>query len=90
MSLLLSALGIWRRWPFVLLLAGVWAASAMLYLSGVCGAPLYLLGLLQFGGALAVKRGRPRVAWLLLTPLFLGTLFMVYLVSLSLFTPFQP
>lgn len=87
MSLLVSALGIWRKLPVALVLAGVWTIPATLYLGAAFGFPLYLLSLLQFGGAYAVYKGRPQIVWYLLIPLFLVTLYMTYLTSLSLFGP---
>jgi hypothetical protein len=87
LSLLVSALGIWKKWPIALILAGIWAGPATIYLSFASGIPLYLLGLLQFGGAYAVYKDKPRIAWILLIPLLMATLFMAYLTSLSLLNP---
>ena len=89
-SLLLSALGIWKKWPLALILAGVWTVPATYYLSAVFGFPLYLISLLQLVGAYAVNNGKPRIAWYLLIPLLLSTLFMTYLTSLSLFPVTRP
>ena len=89
-SLLISALGIWKKWPIALILAAVWTVPATYYLSAVFGFPLYLISLLQFGGAYALHKGNARLAWLLLIPLLLSTLFMTYLTSLSLFAPTRP
>ncbi len=89
-SLLLSALGIWKKWPIALILAGIWTIPATYYLSGVFHIPLYLISLLQFIGAYALHKGNPRLAWFLLIPLLLSTLFMIYLTSLSLFAPTRP
>lgn len=89
-SLFVSALGIWKKWPIALILAGIWAVPATYYLSAAFGFPLYLISLLQFIGAYAVYKGNTRLAWLLLIPLLLFTLFMTYLTSLSLFAPTRP
>ncbi len=89
-SLLISALGIWKKWPIALILAGIWAVPATYYLSAAFGFPLYLISLLQFVGAYAVYKGNTRLAWLLLIPLLLFTLFMTYLTSSSLFVPTRP
>jgi hypothetical protein len=75
LSLAISALAIWKKWFALLIFAGVWAFPAM----------FYLIGLLQFGGAYAVYKSKPRIAWFLLIPLFLATLFMMYLTLFSLF-----
>jgi len=89
-SLLISALGIWKKWPIALILAGIWTIPATYYLSGGFHVPLYLISLLQFIGAYALHKGHPRLAWFLLIPLLLSTLFMIYLTSLSLFSPTRP
>lgn len=83
LSLLISALGIWKKRPVALVLAGVWTIPATVYLAVAFGFPLYLISLLQFGGAYAVHKGRPQIAWYLLIPLLLVTLYMTYLTSLS-------
>jgi len=85
LSLLVSALGIWKKWPIALILAGVWTIPATLYLGAAFGIPLYLLSLLQFGGAYAVYKGKLQIAWVLLIPLGLVTLYMTYLTSFSFF-----
>lgn len=84
-SLLLSALGIWKKWAPALIFAGVWGFFATYYLSAALRMPLYLIGLLQFGSAYAVQKGNARIAWLLLTPLLLSTLFMTTITMVSLF-----
>lgn len=85
LSLLVSALGIWKKWPVALVLAGLWTIPATVYLGAAFGLPLYLLSLLQFGGAYAVYKGRPLIAWYMLIPLCLVTLYMTYLTSFSMF-----
>ena len=89
-SLLLSALGIWKKWPLALIFAGIWGAFAMYYLSAAFNLPLYLIGLLQFGSAYAVHKGNTRIAWLLLIPLLLSTLFMTTITMISLFESRSP
>jgi hypothetical protein len=84
-SLGISALAIWKKWFVLLVFAGVWTVPATFYLSAAFGFPLYLIGLLQFGGAYAVYKGKTRIVWLLLIPLLLATLFMMYLTLFSLF-----
>ena len=84
-SLLFSVLAIWKKWPWLLIVAGLWTIPATIYLSFASGLPLYLISLLQFGGAYAVFKGKTRLAWLLLIPLLLSTLFMTYLTSFSFF-----
>jgi len=84
MSLLVSALGIWKKWPIALILAGVWTISATFYVSAAFGFPFYLISLLQFGGAYAVYKEKPRIAWYLLIPLLLVAVFMTCLTLLSI------
>ena len=88
-SLLVSALGIWKKWPLALILAGVWTVPATYYLGAAFGLPLYLISLLQFGGAYAVQKGKSHIAWYLLIPLLLSTLFMMYLIFFSLLAPIR-
>jgi hypothetical protein len=85
LSLLVSALGIWKKWWFAMVLAGLWTIPATVYLSAASGLPLFLLCLFQFGGAYAVYKGKPYIAWYLLIPLLLVTIYMTYLTSFSLF-----
>ena len=85
-SLLISALGIWKKWPIALILAAVWTVPATDYLSGSYHVPFYLISLLQLAGAYAVNNKNPRIAWYLLIPLLLFTVFMLYLTALSVFT----
>ena len=79
LSLLVSVLGIWKKWPVALVLAGLWAAPANYYLSAAFDLPLYWIGLFQFGAAYAVYKDNKRIAWFLLIPLLLLTLVMVFL-----------
>lgn len=89
-SLLLSVLGIRKRWPLALIIAGIWGFFATYYISAALRMPLYLIGLLQFGSAFAVYKGNPRNAWLLLIPLLLSTLFMTTITMISLFESRSP
>lgn len=73
---LIAALGIWKKWPIALILAGIWAAPATYYLSAGSGLPLYLTALFVFGAAVAVYRNKIRLAWFLLTPLFFFSVWM--------------
>jgi len=84
-SLSLSRLGIWKKWIALLIVAGVLTVPFMFYLSIATGLPLYLLGLLQFGAAYAVRKQKIGLAWSLLIPLLLATLLMAYLTYYSYF-----
>jgi hypothetical protein len=72
-SLLLSALGIWRKWPWLLVVAGLFTITEMIYFSLGSGLPFYLMALLQFYGAYVLRKGNARLAWILLIPLLLIT-----------------
>jgi hypothetical protein len=84
-SLLLSGVGIWKKWIALLIIGGLWTIPFMFYLSTASGLPLYLLALLQFGAAYAVKKQKIGLAWSLLIPLLLATLFMAYLTFYGYF-----
>ena len=84
-SLLLSGLGIWKKWIALLIIAGILTVPFMFYLSIASGLPLYLLGLLQFGAAYAVRKQKIGLAWGLLIPLLLATLLMAYLTFYGYF-----
>ena len=84
-SLSLSGLGIWKKWIALLIVAGILTVPFMFYLSIATGLPLYLLALLQFGAAYAVRKQKYALAWGLLIPLLLATLLMTYLTFYSYF-----
>ncbi len=88
-SLSLSALGIWKKSIIWLILAGVLTIPFTFYPTAASGLPLYLLALLQFGAAYAVRKQRIGLAWGLLIPLVLVTLFVVYLTFYALFAARQ-
>ncbi len=75
-SLLLSALGIWKKWPLLLVLGGFWTIPFTFYISAALGLPIFLIALLQFVAIYALKKENSRVAWLLLIPLAITTAFM--------------
>mgnify|MGYP001184964982 CR=1 FL=1 len=81
---LLAALGVWKKWPIALIVAGIWSLPATYYLSAALGFPLYLTALFVFGAAYAVAKSKIRIAWLLLIPLFLFTLWMTILTIYGL------
>ena len=84
-SLLVSALGIWKKRPWLLVVAGLLTIPATLYIGLAIGLPLYLLSILQFIGAYYVHKGKPHIAWYLLVPLFLFALQMTYATFYNLF-----
>jgi hypothetical protein len=72
-SLLLSALGIWKRLPWLLAVAGLFTITVTIYYSLATGIPFYLMALFQFYGAYVLRKGKTRLAWILLIPLLLFT-----------------
>jgi len=77
-SLLLSALGIWKRWWWLLIVAGLFTITETIYHTLITGLPLYLMALFQFYGAYIVRKGKPRLAWALLIPLMIFTSIFAY------------
>lgn len=84
-SLSLSALGIWKKWILWLIVAAILTIPFTFYLTVASGLPLYGMALLQFGAAYAVKKQKIGLAWGLLVPLALTTLFMIYLTFFAFF-----
>lgn len=84
-SLSLSALGIWKKWIAWLVIAGILTIPFTYYLTKASGLPLYLIALLQFVAAFAVNKQKTGLAWGLLVPLALTTLFMAYLTFFAFF-----
>lgn len=77
-SLLLSALGIWKKWSWLLAVAGLFTITETIYHSLATGLPFYLMVLFQFYGAYVLRKGNPRLAWILLTPLLLFTSYFAF------------
>lgn len=84
-SLLLSAFAIKQNRMVWLVIAGVLTIPFTYYLTIASGQPVYLLALLQFAAAYAVNRQKIALAWGLLVPLALTTLFMAYLTFFTFF-----
>lgn len=83
-SLLLSAVAIWKKWPWMLALAGLFTVTVTIYHSLILGLPLYLLALLQFYGVYVLRKGNTRLAWMLLFPLLLFTANFAYFSIINL------
>jgi hypothetical protein len=78
-SLLLSALGVWKEKYWLVLLGAVLFIPFSYYLSGAPGSyrlPLFL-PLFQAFSAVAVREKQKRWAWLLLLPAGLAALYIV-------------
>lgn len=85
-SLLLAALGIWRKKPLVLIIAGVWAIPATYYISAGTRLPFYLTALFLFGAAYAVYQEKIRTAWLLLIPFVPLAVWMTVFTLINIFS----
>jgi hypothetical protein len=77
-SLLLSALAIWKKLPWLLVVAGLFTITMTIYSSLATGLPFYLLALFQFYGAYVFRKGKVRLTWILLIPLLLFTSFFAF------------
>lgn len=75
-SLLLSIVGIWKRWLPAIIISGVWSIPATYYLSVGSRLPIYLTAVFVFGAAFAVHKEKIRTAWMLLIPLFFWAVWM--------------
>jgi hypothetical protein len=84
-SLLLSAFAIKQNRIVWLVIAGVLTIPFTYYLTMASGQPVYLMALLQFAAAYAVSKQKMALAWGLLVPLALTTLFMTYLTLYAFF-----
>jgi hypothetical protein len=83
-SLLLSALSIWKKWPWLLVIAGLFTITETIYFSLLSNLPLYLMALLQFYGSYVLRKGNARLAWILLIPLLIFTAFLSYVTIKNL------
>ena len=81
-SLLLSVVGLTLRKPWLLVIAGMVAMPFSWYLSGypALGISVIFLPFFQFASAWALKRAKKRLAWVLLAPLAIITLFLAVVV----------
>jgi hypothetical protein len=82
LSLAISAIGILKKWPWMLVAGGLVCAPFALYLSGF---PVFrfialLLPFFQFGAAWAVHAKRKYLAWILLLPMIGVSVFLAIIV----------
>lgn len=83
-SLVVSALGVWKEKYWLVLLGAVLFIPFSYYLSGAPGSyrlPLFL-PVFQVFSAVAVREKQTRWAWLLLTPAALAALYIVLVAVL--------
>jgi hypothetical protein len=82
LSLTVSGTGIIKKWPWFLVGGGVLCVPFSFYLSGypVPRFLAFLLPLFQFGAAWAVHFNRTKLAWVLLLPLVIFSLFLASIV----------
>jgi len=79
-SILLSIAGLLMKKPNLLMIVGVICIPFTYYLSGGFRNPAVILPLLQFGSAFAIRRHQMRVAWLLIAPLLIVSLWLASVV----------
>lgn len=79
-SILLSIAGILMKKPTFLFIAGVALIPFTYYLSNGLRNPLVVMPLFQFASAFAIRRGNTRLAWLLLLPFLVVTLWLASVV----------
>jgi hypothetical protein len=82
-SLLLSALAIGKKWPWLLVVAGIFTITMMVYFSLLSSLPFYLLAVFQFYGAFVLRKGNTRLAWWMLIPVLLFTVYFTYVSMLN-------
>lgn len=78
-SLSLSSLGIWKKKIALLILGCVLVFPMAAYLGATENWSISLVGFLHLVAAYAVKRQRHQLAWTLLIPAALITLFMLFI-----------
>jgi len=79
-SILLSIAGVLLRKPALSVAAGIVCIPFTYYISNGFRTPTLLLPLLQFASAYAITRQRNLMAWLLITPLVIGSAVLAYVV----------
>ena len=79
-SILLSLAGLLTKKPNLLLIAGVICIPFTYYLSGGFRSPAVILPLFQFGSAFAIRRHQMRLAWLLIAPLLIVSIWLASVV----------
>ena len=79
-SILFSIAGVLMRKPKLLVLAGFALLPFTYYLSNGLRNPLIVMPLFQFASAFAIHRGNTRLAWLLLLPFLVVTLWLAFVV----------
>ncbi len=79
-SILLSIAGILMKKPTFLFIAGVALIPFTYYLSNGLRSPFVVMPLFQFASAFAIRRGNTRLAWLLLLPFLVVTLWLASVV----------
>ncbi|HQV93423.1 MAG TPA: hypothetical protein PLA27_11680 [Anaerolineales bacterium] len=79
-SFLLSIVGVLMKKPNLLFVAGVALIPFTYYLSNGLRNPFVVIPLFQFASAFAIRRGNTRLAWLLLLPFLVVTLWLAFVV----------
>ncbi len=86
LSMVLSVVGVLKKWPWMLVLGGVLCVPFTVYLFGFTYLHFFafLLPFFQFGAAWAVHAGRKILPWILLLPLA-SIMFILAIIVLSQF-----
>jgi len=79
-SILLAIAGLLMKKPRLLVIAGVVFLPFTYYLSNGLRNPLVIMPFLLFASAFAIRRQNTRLAWLLLAPLLIVTLWLAFVV----------
>lgn len=79
-SILLSIAGLLMKKPKLLVIAGIVLLPFTYYLSNGLRNPLVITPFLLFTSAFAISRQNVRLAWLLLAPLLIVTLWLAFVV----------
>ena len=79
-SILLAIAGLLMKKANLMAIAGVIFLPFTYYLSNGLRNPLVVMPFLLFASAFAIHRGKTRLAWLLLAPLLIVTLWLAFVV----------
>jgi hypothetical protein len=82
-TLILTAVGLWKRNYKILVVAAFLALPFSWFLSGFprIQSPVFLLPVLVFSSAYAQYKDHEMIAWLLAVPFFLSILLLFYIIS---------
>jgi hypothetical protein len=79
-SILLSLAGVLMKRPNLLMIAGIICIPFTYYLSGGFRNPAVIMPFFLFGAAFAIHRQKNRLAWLLIAPLLIVSMWLASVV----------